>query len=1529
MKAIKGLKNKITKSMLGIVMISLCLFSTKISAQAKTDTLQEFVNAYDSVTLSPDGTAWTIKGTGSAERNPSGYKMKVGRDITLKVPGVGEHIYDTAVSGNVDISYWEVIHVDSQCTHGEEFKGQTYYGEVVGPICGAEYDNGWFPVCADCGEYIIKNMVYAHSDQLKGINTIVGESQYYYLCPFSGSMEQGIGYKHLCDAISSNRYKIAYVKNAPSGTSATGATAMTYHMYNNDPIYEGGPTTYKDTHLRKNGFAITGYIFTGWNTKADGSGTSYADEQEVLNLTAENNAIVVLYAQWEKIETTLKVDANGGKYEGVSTYSVTKPLGSMQELYPGSVTPPSGYVIKYEENGGTAVADALSTKKFSHWEAQSGFQGKLSGNLYYFNSQTNGHTDTIKIQYVNNTIILPSTTKTNLSFAGWYYDSALTQYCGMAGDEVAFTGATTLYAKWMPLTLYSEPVYSSTVNGGKGAVNLWWEQKDGNAKIYKLYQSRDKSNWTPITTSGAPAAAPAVSQTFTYNASGNSYTIPTTGYYEISAYGGKGADYSTTYTGGSGGKVTATYWLKAGDVITSYAGQSGSGKNGGQNGNNVNGGSSTTDDGRGGGAASEVYLTRDGVKTLLLTAGGGGGANSANSGGKGGESAATTTTQAGESRDTGGGGGGYLGGKKVSAGLSVGSTILDYPYNGSVHEFIAPYTTTYTLEVWGAQGGDVPGESYERETYGGLGGYSTGKVSLNQGDKLYIYVGGAGSDYYGGYNGGGNGGVAAQAPGIGDVKNGGGGGGATHIATTQRGVLANYKSYKSELLLVAGGGGGGTRKATGMWCDGGAGGGTEGGQGISMDWSGGYAAGGTQSTGYAFGQGMNGCNGQDIGWSGSGSGGGGGGLYGGMANDGTMHNENGEKNAASGAGGSGYIGNVTDGVTLGGERSGHGFAKISCEAIETFYMTGGTNYINTSFSAKNTSTEAGVNGGDGKITIVSKTIGYYEVTSQDGVTATDFAAPNAISAASVSKLITGTSGNNVSYKLTFAKSADNGTPYYHKVESYLLSTEAHLSTSNITTDVLTTGYKGIYYYINTSATGIVGASHTFTSGTAITHTGVKNTTYYLHMAAVDKAGNISATTSVPFGWGSTEIDKDAFPPVTDSIGIRVSDFNDPMDRSPLYASGGVYYVKADGKTNFTFPATAHIKDNMGTPDYQVNTIKYNILTNPSGNTVEWASGRACNGYNVSYGNPEIGIESQEIMQYVEATHATASRSATGALTMNLDMVFRASDTARTLFIYPSAYAETVRDGGINYIESNEMNDREKYITVVTDSIVPAITGVEGLEGYSAIDMTAESETFVLTAVDEESGLAEFDVTINNVDNYATRTYSDEDDGIKDGKITITIPKYIPGSMEAMEFCGNFTVTAKAVDNVGNEQIVSSDATALALDAKLQRILEPHEPAFKRGESGILAISSWGYVERVTVEFPEGLVDLNRNYDYSGKLRYVQEETQEFMIPLTFPDGEYQIKVTGYKTGTDLENNPIFLTFTVEGSVLDELRTRLR
>lgn len=81
---------------------------------------------------------------------------------------------------------------------------------------------------------------------------------------------------------------------------------------------DGGSTTEnKCTYqtafdLNANGFYKNNYIFTSWNTKADGTGTSYTDKQNVNNLTATKDGTVTLYAQWFKNKYTLSFNADGG-----------------------------------------------------------------------------------------------------------------------------------------------------------------------------------------------------------------------------------------------------------------------------------------------------------------------------------------------------------------------------------------------------------------------------------------------------------------------------------------------------------------------------------------------------------------------------------------------------------------------------------------------------------------------------------------------------------------------------------------------------------------------------------------------------------------------------------------------------------------------------------------------------------------------------------------------------------------------------------------------------------------------------------------------------------------------------------------------------------------------------------------------------------------------------------------------------------------------------------------------------------------
>ena len=646
-----------------MLVLAMCLMFTPITsfAAASTSEMDKFPN----VTLSPDGSerAWTTDlWDKTNERLPWQYTVDMNAESSIGELGVGEHYYGKQAVGSVTIGKWVVMHTPGQCIHDtptkDTFAGFDYRNE----ICHSYYNNGWFAYCADCGEAIAHMLIYAKEATVRQITSMPASSIYVYQCPHCTHLEQGHSYQHYCIAISSNKYKITYRPNSPEDSNVSGYMAPTMHMYDNNATYNGEPVSeigYTDTALRKNSYTCTGYIFAGWNTAADGSGRSFTDGQEVLNLTTEDNGIVKLYAQWVKAEGTLLLDAAGGTYNGRSVYAQKQKYGTSYKVDSNLIVPPAGYTVSFKTNGGAALNPVTTTKSFTHWEIQPGFAGEFKDDVYRFLGD-NGYQDRLKAQYINDAFRLPDCTGNNTSLVGWYDDPGLgdENFIGKPGDEITVDQDTVLYAKWATLTLWAYDDYQS--HGGVGAVDLKWEQKDGKSKYYRLYQSEDKITWREIFSGSDIQSNVSIEKTYGTGSQGATYTIPYTGNYTLTAYGAKGADYSSTYAGGKGGSVTATYWLQQGDVITVYPGTAGDGLNGGTNGNGANGGTSSTSYGRGGGAATQVYLTRNGIKTLLITAGGGGGANAGNSGGNGGTGGGNNTSAG--VNGVGAGGGGYVGG---------------------------------------------------------------------------------------------------------------------------------------------------------------------------------------------------------------------------------------------------------------------------------------------------------------------------------------------------------------------------------------------------------------------------------------------------------------------------------------------------------------------------------------------------------------------------------------------------------------------------------------------------------------------------------------------------------------------------------------------------------------------------------------------------------------------------------------------------------------------------------------------------
>ncbi len=278
------------------------------------------------------------------------------------------------------------------------------------------------------------------------------------------------------------------------------------------------------------------------------------------------------------------------------------------------------------------------------------------------------------------------------------------------------------------------------------------------------------------------------------------------------------------------------------------------------------------------------------------------------------------------------------------SGKSFRQKIWNYTYTGAAKTWKAPHAGAYTIECWGAEGGDgswyTPYSTYIIPNGGGKGGYAQGSgLSLAVNSTCYVYVGQRPSSYSGGWNGGGLGSSGADA-------GGSAGGGATD-------VRYNGTALANRIIVAGAGGGSGGATTNKSRYYGGAGGSSAtrtsyngrnatisagGARGSNASHSGNATAGGLGIGGAAAGN-----------WA---CGAGGGGYYGG---GGGTHQT--PEDSGGGGGGSSYISNIggcpkhssglafTSGQMIAGDasaampnpaggskttgRSGHGYARIT------------------------------------------------------------------------------------------------------------------------------------------------------------------------------------------------------------------------------------------------------------------------------------------------------------------------------------------------------------------------------------------------------------------------------------------------------------------------------------------------------------------------------------------------------------------------------------------------------------------------
>ena len=117
-----------------------------------------------------------------------------------------------------------------------------------------------------------------------------------------------------------------------------------------------------------------------------------------------------------------------------------------------------GYVVSFNAQGGSACSSQTATYPFKNWNNEADGSGVYNYTDQQMVINPCGSTGEAKMLYAQwdtgrvEPITLPTTTKAGHSFAGWYADSNLETFVGLAGATHTPTKNETLYAKWTELT---------------------------------------------------------------------------------------------------------------------------------------------------------------------------------------------------------------------------------------------------------------------------------------------------------------------------------------------------------------------------------------------------------------------------------------------------------------------------------------------------------------------------------------------------------------------------------------------------------------------------------------------------------------------------------------------------------------------------------------------------------------------------------------------------------------------------------------------------------------------------------------------------------------------------------------------------------------------------------------------------------------------------------------------------------------------------------------------------------------------
>ena len=209
---------------------------------------------------------------------------------------------------------------------------------------------------------------------------------------YSGQNGTGTQYYTSAPIASARTYNLAasatlYAKWTPI------TYTIRYYRLSSDTTYTNTTYTYNVTSYFGSGYGFTppqtGQEFVEWNTKPDGSGTSYEPWESFLNLSSTQGAVINLYAQWQwrAWDVTVIVSHSNNMYQQYHdafrvTYNVPKTY---------SIPNFSGYeMASWNINDGSTIIEtgSSSTVVLTNKPPPGTHGGQLYIHIYYEEAQS-------------------------------------------------------------------------------------------------------------------------------------------------------------------------------------------------------------------------------------------------------------------------------------------------------------------------------------------------------------------------------------------------------------------------------------------------------------------------------------------------------------------------------------------------------------------------------------------------------------------------------------------------------------------------------------------------------------------------------------------------------------------------------------------------------------------------------------------------------------------------------------------------------------------------------------------------------------------------------------------------------------------------------------------------------------------------------------------------------------------------------------------------------------------------------------